>query len=246
MSTLLESLEDLEAIRNKAGIVLGLPMGRQVVRREWAIAMQAISWPVNMSVMQSVVADSPVDKARELICEQALIVGAPYVWFVDDDTVPPSNALRMLLFTLEQHPEAAAIGGIYCIRDEPPSPLVLKEGGSGINWDWKVGEVFETWGIGAGCLLIRTEALKKLPKPWFKFIDVALGEDGFQGPVPVNRFYVGEDVYFCNKLQKAGYKILAHGGVLCDHYDTDTGKIYRLPKDSAPYTNGASTTTNIK
>lgn len=238
--TLVDSVEELQLVRNKVGLVLGLPMGRQVVRREWAIAMQAISWPVNTSVLQSVVADSPIDKARELICEQALIVNAPYVWFVDDDTVPPSNAIKMLLFTLEQHPEAAAIGGVYCVREDPPMPLVFSDNGKGINWDWKVGEVFETWAMGAGCLLIRTEALKKIEKPWFKTVDVAVGEASAPGTIPINRLFVGEDVYFCNKVQKVGYKILAHGGVLCDHWDTDSGVCYTLPKDSKPWQNAVN------
>jgi len=203
--------------------------------------MQAISWPANVSVMQSVVADSPVDKARELICEQALIVGAPYVWFVDDDTVPPTAALRMLLHALEQHPEAGAIGGIYCIKEEPTYPLVFNEFGNGPFWDWRAGEVFPIWAVGTGCMLIRTEALKNLPKPWFKFIDMASNEGVFSEGLKVNNIYVGEDVYFCDKLKQAGYKVLAHGGVLCDHWDMQTGKCYSLPKDSRPYKDSDAT-----
>jgi hypothetical protein len=43
-----------------------------------------------------------------------------------------------------------------------------------------------------------------------------------------------DDIYFCQKVKAAGFNILAHGGVLCGHYDVKTNKIFTLPEDSYP------------
>lgn len=224
-----DELEKLQVAKSKVGLVLGLPMGRDVVRREWALALTSISWPMNLSIMQSVVVDHPISDARNFICEQALAVEAPYIWFIDDDTIPPSAGARMLMYALDQHPEAAVIGGIYCSKTEPTQPVVFKEFGTGSHWDWKVGEVFECAGIGTGCMLIRTAVLKEIERPWFSTLDVALIGSEY------NQIQQTDDMYFCKKLKQGGHKILAHGGVLCHHWDMSTGKMYSLPKDSRPY-----------
>jgi Glycosyl transferase family 2 len=226
-----ESLESLQPVKNKIGLMLGLPLGRKEVRREWAHAMMTVAWPLNVTIMHSVVTDLPISDARNLICQQALEVGAKYIWFVDDDTVPPSASVRMLMYQLDQHPEAIAIGGIYCCKTEPTQPMVFKDFGQGSDWDWNVGETFECAAIGTGCMLIRTEMLQQLPQPWFRTIDVAVQHDA------VHALQCTDDIYFCKLAKVAGLKILAHGGVLCHHWDMETGKVYKLPEDSLPYLN---------
>ena len=224
-----ENLDDLQIIKSKVGLVLGLPFGRQLVRREWALAMETIAWPLNVTIMHAAVFDRKISEARETICEQAVAVGAPFIWFVDDDTVPISAAPRLLMYQLEQHPEAIAIGGIYCSKTDPPQPMVFQDFGTGSDWNWKVGEVFECKAIGTGCMMIRTELLKTLERPWFRTIDLAvLGGDQYS-------VQTTDDMYFCKKAIKAGHKILAHGAVLCPHWDVSSGICYELPKDSRPY-----------
>jgi hypothetical protein len=227
-----ESLESLSPVKNKVGLILGLPLGRQVVRREWAHAMMTIGWPLNITIMHSVVTDMAISDARNLICKQAQEVGAKFIWFVDDDTVVPSASIRMLMYQLEQHPDVLAIGGIYCCKTEPTQPMVFADFGAGSYWDWTLGETFECAAVGTGCMLIRTEHLEKLPQPWFKTIDVVV-----HGDHPDRAIQCTDDVYFCKLAKQAGLKILAHGGVLCHHWDMETGKVYKLPEDSLPYLN---------
>jgi Glycosyl transferase family 2 len=229
-----ESLESLMPVKNKVGLILGLPLGRKEVRREWAHAMMTIAWPLNITIMHSVVTDIAIADARNLICKQAQEVGAKFIWFVDDDTVPPNASIRMLMYQLDQNPEVLAIGGIYCCKTEPTQPMVFKDFGSGSDWDWTLGETFECAAIGTGCMLIRTEHLEKLPYPWFKTIDVAT-QGGNQ--LDTRAIQCTDDVYFCKLAKVAGLKILAHGGVLCHHWDMETGKVYKLPEDSLPYRN---------
>jgi hypothetical protein len=226
-----EGLDSLQPVKNKIGLILGLPMGREAVRREWAHAMMTIGWPLGMTIMHSVVTNKAISEARNLICQQALEVGAKYIWFVDDDTVPPSSSIRMLMYQLDQHLDAIAVGGIYCGKTNPTTPMVFKDFGQGSTWDWKVGETFECDAIGTGCFLIRTELLKQLPYPWFRTIDV-VSEDAEH-----TQLQCTDDFYFCKLAKVAGLKILAHGGVLCHHWDMMTGEVYKLPEDSLPYVN---------
>jgi cellulose synthase/poly-beta-1,6-N-acetylglucosamine synthase-like glycosyltransferase len=174
--------------------------------------------------------------AREYICEQAHLIGAKYVFFIDDDTIPPPTACRMLTYQLDQDPDVAAIGAIYVSRVEPPTPMVFKGFGEGVYWDWAVGDVFEVDAIGTGCCMIRVSALEDLPKPWFKTVDVVvqgnLKDRGIEG---IGAIQNTDDIYFCKKLRAAGKKVLAHGGILCDHWDTDSGTVHRLALDSRPY-----------
>ena len=57
--------------------------------------------------------------------------------------------------------------------------------------------------IGTGCLLIRREALLKVPRPWF---DHPAGEPGCD-----------EDVYFCRRAAKAGISIHCDTGLCVGH-----------------------------
>lgn len=226
---IVEGLKDLQDMRNKVGIILGLPFGRQQVRREWAHAMMTVAWPVGVTVLHSVAVDMTVAQARNITCKQALEVDAKYIWFVDDDVVVPSAGIRMLMYELEQRPDAIAIGGIYCSRTDPPAPMVFQELGQGSDWDWTAGRVFECAAIGTGCMLVRTEFLKDMPEPYFKTTD--------ELSKTLGRLQETDDVYFCKKARNQGHRILAHGGVLCHHWDNETNRVYKLPEDSRPFLN---------
>lgn len=190
--------------------------------------MMVQSYPVNVSVHFKGRFGGEIGAARDAVVEDALADGCKYVWFVDDDTVPPSDAARKLIVALEQervrNSNVKIIGGIYCTKTDPPEPLVFQGPGSGSDYNWKVGEVFPCWGLGTGCMMIDAEVFRALPKPWFVIKDEA-------------HDFEGEDLSFCRKAQEAGFKVKAHGGVLCTHWDVNASpyKVYSVPPDSPPY-----------
>src|SRR6266851_930356 len=152
-----------------------------------------------------------------------------YLFFLDEDTVPPTFALRRLIFLAENNPQMDVIGGIYFSKCETPAPLVFAGPGQGSYWDWKVGELFKVWGIGMGCTLIRTTAFEKIKPPYFLTVKGDASVDG----VPYGEAWT-EDLFFADKLNKAGGKIFADGSIICDHYDVNTMKSYTLPPMSKP------------
>jgi hypothetical protein len=203
---------------------------------KWALTLPTLIYPVGMSVGWFARQSDNRAENRERLVEEALKVGAPYVLFIDDDTIPPPWAPRYLHAEINKDPKVMVCGGIYCTKENPPSPIVFKELGGGPFYNWKMGDTFECAGIGAGCMLIKTEVFKHLSKPWFLepdeiFLDKVIEINGIK--CPLTRNVATDDLFFCKKVLDAGFKIVAHGGVLPVHLD-EAGNMYALPADSYP------------
>ena len=222
---------------NSVGIAIGLPFGTRPTTPLWGVALASQVYPLNTSTTHIVVQNVEVGEARNMIVEHALRINATYLWFIDDDVVIPPYAGQRLGYALDTrgpklYPDSktAVVGGIYMSKEELSTPVVYKKNGQGASWDWQVGEIFDVESIGTGCMMIATEVFKHLEKPYFKTVEgyVAL-ENGQVGCQKMT-----DDIYFCQKVKAAGFNILAHGGVLCGHYDIKRDKIFTLPEDSYP------------
>ena len=235
--------EPLDAINY--GISIGIPLSGKPVAPEWAISLAVQSWPINVAVNWLTVKGKPVDEARNLIVKYAKERNVRYLWFVDEDVAVPHFAVTKLMYELRhrqmEDPKANIIGGVYCTKSEVPEPIVFKKPIVGCYWDWTIGEVFECDHVGCGCMLIDMSVFDQVPEPWFKTVekiyDNSLVFQPFDDHTPtVLRDQGNEDSYFTAKVQLAGFKIYAHGGVLCPHWDAKNGKAYVLPMTSHPVT----------
>jgi hypothetical protein len=240
-----------EVVKKSKGIALNIPSDRIFVHMEWAMAVNALSYPPGMNRMIILSMKDPKikvhtrDQQREILAEKSLAIGPEFIVCIDDDTVPPPNAINDLFYAMCLHPNAAIVGGIYPSKSTPEFPLVWKELGAGPYWDWTVGDIFPVEGIATGCMMIRTNTLTKIPKPWFKDTSVGLvGESEMHGETEVRVTGRGgsDDLYFCKKALDAGFEVYAHGGVLPQHieYKTDEAGdpcpiFHRLPVDSPPF-----------
>jgi hypothetical protein len=213
---------------NKVGCLVAIASSGRLINADMVIAMSMQTPPTHFSMGYMAVKGFPVEIAREKAAEAALELKAKYLWFVDDDTIPPMNAVRRLIYILENYPEIAVCGGVYVTKSDPTQPVVFRGSGQGSFWRWKAGDVFEVTGMGAGCMLIRTSVFNELKRPWFAFTQEVSYDGIHAGSL------VSEDIGFCDAVRKAGYKVFAHGGVLCDHFDASTGVTYVLPADSYP------------
>lgn len=209
-------------ITRKKGIALCIVSGRGSCPVEMVTAISMQSWPTNSSLLITNIYGMNTDAGRNRGVREAIDKKCKYIWFVDDDTVPPTDAGRHLIYLLEQNPKVMVAGGIYCTRSVPPEPIVYVEPNAGAYWDWKVGETFKCWGIGTGCMMINLDVFEHIPEPWFLTTDTAEHKET-------------DDLYFCQKVKEAGFEIMAHGGILCHHYDMEKGAVYMLPRQSRPY-----------
>lgn len=193
---------------NQAGadIVIGLPLSIRHVAEPWVEAMQRLAHPRGLKVRRAATQDltysvDNIGKARNKIVAHAMDAGVRYILFIDDDVELPQSALVELLTALKANPRARVCAGIYCKKDPPPDnhPVVWDENGTPIL-SWTPGMVFECGSIGAGCMLMDASVFDEISAPWF-----GLGAD--------------EDIHFCTQVRKAGYQVLAHGGVICPHWE---------------------------
>jgi predicted O-methyltransferase YrrM len=209
------------------GLVIAIPFVGRPVSPEWALSLAAQNYPLNLSRSFCAIGGVSTDIARNKAVEYALEKKANYIWFLDDDVQTPYFAVRQLIYTIEQS-DAMVAGGIYFSKSNPSEPLVYRGRGQGAFWKWKTNDIFEVDGLGGGCLLIKTELFKHLEKPYFKTVDDFITEGN-------NTQNAGtEDIYFCNKVRDAGFKIVADAHVMCTHWDIKTMTPYAIPKDSYP------------
>lgn len=66
---------------------------------------------------------------------------------------------------------------------------------------------------------------------WFRTID---DMSSYMDNVPFGEVWT-EDLYFCKKVTETKkWRMVAHGQLICKHYDIKTGQAYELPWDSKP------------
>ncbi len=217
-------------------VTMCIPFTRNVTP-DWAFSLAAITAPMNATMERVRTVNRKRDLAREKMVDGGLERKTRFIMFLDDDVTVPANILRALLYQFSNlEDDVAVIGGIYCTKTSPAHPLVFKTLGDGPFYKWKLGEVFECDVVATGMMMIRADVFKNLPKPWFKDLE-GVEEAKKYGVVPDDYpghyFAITDDAFFCNKVKAAGYKVMAHGGVLGLHWD-NKGTAYALPSDSYP------------
>lgn len=138
-----------------------------------------------------------------------------YLLCIETDNAPPNDGVLQLIKDLEEHPELAAVGGLYFTKGEegvaqiwgdPRDPLV--------NYRPQVPQpetVQECCGLGQGFTLFRLSMFKdeRLRRPWFKTV---AGKEG-----------VGtQDLYMWSDARKYGYRCAVDTRVKVGHYDYST------------------------
>jgi hypothetical protein len=207
----------VRGLLGSVAVCIGLPFSGRPVPPEFALTFASQNYPLNSRRAYYAIKGKEVGEAREEIAEMAVKDRAKYLWFPDDDMSFPGNACRLLMAEMDQAADdVMVIGGVYCSKSVPAEPLVYRGEGQGAFWKWKLGDIFEVSSLGTGCMLIDVKKLPKLPKPWFKTID---------GPQKQS-----DDLYFCQKVREAGFKILCHGGITCGHFLYD-----ELKREFTPY-----------
>lgn len=153
----------------------------------------------------SFVVNSLIYSARNIIAMQAIQGDYDYVLWLDSDMVfEPDTLVRLL------QDEKDIVTGIYFRRVKPYSPVLYENLEirqtecifSGV--EKYPAEMFEVAGAGLGCMLMRTDVLKDI--------------EATDGPVwfaPIGN--VGEDLAFCIRARKLGYKVFCDPSVKLGH-----------------------------
>lgn len=180
-------------------IVIAVPTGDDV-KAFWAYdlaRMMAHTASVREDIAMRLLmcGGSLIMKQREMLIDSALETDATHVLFLDTDMRFPKDALMRLL----AHDQAVVCVN-YTARSAPFVPVAFAEAG---NWEARSWPTPDKTGLervaacGFGVMLLQTKALRKINKPRFMI--------GFNKET---NGWIGEDVYFCLQLAKAGIPTL--------------------------------------
>lgn len=198
-------------------------------RTEFSIALLNAGAPINASTGVFLPIGRLVDEVRNEFAAKAVENNVPYLCFIDEDVLIPPHAIRQLFYRLENNPEVDVVSGVYCVKSDPPMPLVFRGDCVGPYWDWKIGEFFEATGCGMGITMIRTEVFKKMAPPWFMTQSYSeWTKDGWYN------FRGTEDLYFARRArEEAGAKVYIDASIICEHIDKE-GRRWGLRPDCKP------------
>jgi GT2 family glycosyltransferase len=148
-------------------------------------------------------------RSREKIMEAAVATDATHVMFIDSDVIFPPDGMERLLRARE-----TVIGASYHLKWQGKQvwahkPLEAKYGAARDLQEIapleKRTDVHEVRGLPTGFMLVDLDAVRSIERPWFDY-----------GPNTEDD-WMGEDVFFCEKLRAHGHKILLDPTIRVGH-----------------------------
>jgi len=132
-----------------------------------------------------------------------------YAVTLEDDMIPPQDALTKLVESMEAHPEMSGISALYYTKSHPKIPLVLghPEVAQDASPRNPTGFV-ECNIIPQGLGIFRASMFRELPYPWFQTTRES------------------QDVYFCRRARDKGYRFAVDCNIRAGHLDVVTGEIF--------------------
>jgi hypothetical protein len=197
-------------------LAIGILNGRDAAPLKWSVAFRNLRIPMPHVVLPQ--QGMPFDHARNAAVQQALEMGATYLFFLDDDVVVPPDAIERLLAR-----NLDVVSGLYYRRSSPVGlPVMMLENEVQTEQgtktvaqflvNFKVGDLVEAHLVGAGCLLIHRRVLELMSRE----LDKRPFRWQMEGHIPEGH-RVSEDFFFCRELRKRGIQIFVDTGIQCGH-----------------------------
>jgi len=150
----------------------------------------------------------PLDILRNHLVTTAGSQKCTHLWMADTDQVYPWDTLVRLL----EHDLDAVACKVH--RRYPPYDPIMFRGKHPLfknvpDEEWKKGGLIEVDATGSGSIMYNMRVFKEIKPPWFEF--------HLQDP---GKPPLGEDIFFCTKLKKAGFKIYVDCDIKVGHLAT--------------------------
>lgn len=145
--------------------------------------------------------------ARNNLGRQAIEHDFDYVLWLDSDMVFDPDLLERMLKTMEDN-DYDFLTGLYFRRVAPYSPVLFDklEYNEGAQWtEYKSlpDGLIQVGGCGFGCVLMKTEVLLSVQGRFNTMFDPLFG--------------LGEDLAFCWRARKCGYKLMCDTSLVVGH-----------------------------
>lgn len=184
-------------------VLVGI-LTREIVTTAWAFSLRNLILPPSANIIP--ISGMPFDHARNSACEKVLEHNFTWLFFLDDDVIPPSDVFSKLVSRGKD-----IISGLYFRRAEPIMPVMLRHTSERPQFitDFNLGDVIEADLVGAGCLLIHRRVIEKMKSNWFEWrVDHKHRPD-------IER--TSEDFTFCTMAKEMGFKVYVDTSVRCQH-----------------------------
>lgn len=195
-------------MKQRARVVVHLPSDSEyeyAMTRSLDLAIQL--HPSEGDVRKLYMAFKNIVGARNLaVADMLRDPEATHLMFIDSDQVLPELTLARLL----QH-DVDIVGGLYCRKLSPHTPLVFKWENEGYQWLFPQPRLIEVDAIATGCLLIKRHVFDSMQPPWFMYEPASNYRQGDKYNTTT------EDITFCNKAKKAGFNLYVDGSILVGH-----------------------------
>lgn len=198
----------------RPAVAVGIPMTPLTYRTSFNQFLALAKHLRDDDVLLPCKSTAVASEARNTIIHEFLKLpeSVEYLFLFDDDMVIEVGTIELM--TWRQQP---FLSGLCVKKSEPYEPTIYLSAGMRptneyqehygeeaehlkaiANFDPKTG-MREVHAVGGACLCLSRELLSSIEAPWFKF------EAG------------GEDVYFCRKVRRAGYRVAVDTHVLPGH-----------------------------
>jgi hypothetical protein len=213
-------------------MVVVIPSRTPFLHTRFVQTLNSIIWPMNGARAMFFVTGAEVGDAYDSQVSDALVHPQlskyKYLLTIEDDTLPPPDAVMNLLEAIEAGP-FDAVGGLYMTKGEWPQPQCY---GSPQEYDRtgvldfrprdimdavKHGHIVPCLGIAMGCSLYRMQAFRDVPRPWFQTLN---------GMTPEGPKAMTQDLHWCEKAVRAGKRFAVDCRVRCGHADWNSGVVY--------------------
>ena len=200
---------------NMAKTLIAVPCF-DMVHTEFMQSLIALEKPENTSF--TVVKNTLISVARNTIARNAIEAGFDRIMWFDSDMDIPRDALMKLTADMDNNPGIDMVTGLYFTRKTPIKPVIYSD----LYWEKKNGEVdagaanyfdypeglIPIAGCGFGCVLTSVDLIKRV---WER-VGIPFAElTGF-----------GEDLSFCERVNRGFGTIWADTTVKCGHVGVQT------------------------
>ena len=177
---------------------------------------QMVFGPVFLSGME--VGDA-FESAVDMILANPQLSKFKFLLTVEDDNLPPPDALLKIYEGMNDYD---VIGGLYWTKGEGGQPMIYgnpyQQPLNFVPQAVQPETVQHTNGLGMGFTLFKMSVFKKVEKPWFK-------TEQSYNPNTGSRAYT-QDLYFFEKLAKAGGRVACDTRVRIGHIDIEADQVW--------------------
>jgi hypothetical protein len=191
-------MAELKLTKPKVNIGIGIPLSWTFCHSDFMDSFTQLD-KMNGHVIRA--SSGPIQEMRNNIARRALELDCTHLIFLDADMTFPENTIRKLI------EDDKDIIGALTFKRWPPFHPILYMGTKGdlTVLDPYPEDVVEVTATGTGCLMIKINVIEEMPYPWFEFSKTD------------DERTIGEDVYFCYKAAKFGYKIFVDTTIKTEH-----------------------------